>query len=292
MKKVIYSLYIDIPENELVPHRPMFWHLEKKDKNVVTKEELKKHYQRLFKCKIDYANHLGVDFKMFEVDKMYIDFKKYIQSNFPEIKSYDIINFYKIHLLYKLAETYDEILYLDFDTIPTTSESFFEKWNFKNGVCVLDNTHKIKEFRQIYQPQSIRSPTAKYYNAQAMLIERGFNPFNKVINTGIIGIDKDHLTKLAYFDNFKEDIDLMTSLRKQIDLFPKKVVESFGYDNETLFSYHLFSKDIKTQWLDDEWHFFYDTEFHIPKNRKIIHAINKKFDFVWRYYDKNMHGLF
>ena len=37
MKKVIYSLYIDIPENELVPHTPMFWHLEKKDKNFVTK---------------------------------------------------------------------------------------------------------------------------------------------------------------------------------------------------------------------------------------------------------------
>jgi hypothetical protein len=35
-----------------------------------------------------------------------------------------------------------------------------------------------------------------------MLIEKGLNPKNKVINTGIIGANKEHIKQLKYFDNF------------------------------------------------------------------------------------------
>ena len=33
--------------------------------------------------------------------------------------------------------------------------------------------------------------------------------------------------------------------------------------------------------LNSQWeHYFYDTELHIPKETKIVHAINKEFDYV------------
>ena len=49
--------------------------------------------------------------------------------------TYEIVNFYKIYLLDKLAEEYDEILYLDFDAIPVTNDNFFEYWDLTKASC-------------------------------------------------------------------------------------------------------------------------------------------------------------
>ena len=67
-----------------------------------------------------------------------------------------------------------------------------------------------------------------------MLVEKGFSPKNYVINTGIIGANKEYLSKLKYFDNFDGDLNMMNNLRNDHGLFPKKIVDFFGYDNETL----------------------------------------------------------
>ena len=46
----------------------------------------------------------------------------------------------------------------------------------------------------------IRSPSKQnIFNAQAMLIATNNNPKNDVINTGIVGINKEHLNKLDFF---------------------------------------------------------------------------------------------
>ena len=134
------------------------------------------------------------------------------------------------------------------------------------------------------QTQTIRSPTAKYYNAQAMLIEKGLSPINKVINTGIIGANKEHINKLKYFDDFDNDIKTMKNLTTNYDVFPKKIVDFFGYDNETLFSVKLNEHNVPVQWLDNKWHYFFDRQGFIPKETKFVHAINKKFDICWRRY--------
>jgi hypothetical protein len=175
--------------------------------------------------------------------------------------------------------------------VPVTKDSFFDAWDLTKGICVLNNNKSVnKKNRKIHEikNQSVRSPTAKYFNAQAMLIETGHSPVNDVINTGIIGINKEHLNQLSYFKNFREDLDLMSELRddKSYDLFPKNIVDIFGYDNETLFSYKLKSNNVNVQWLDNKWHNFYDLEYYIPKDTKLIHVINKRFEYVWRFYEK------
>ena len=75
--------------------------------------------------------------------------------------------------------------------------TFFEELDIfgvfnKKGIAVLNNNNKINTIEQItdtsYKKTMNRSPSSKYYNAQAMLFELGLSTKNDVINTGIIGI--------------------------------------------------------------------------------------------------------
>ena len=275
MKRIIYSLYIDVPENEFVDNI---------ETNLNTKKQFKDNYINLLANKQWYANQLIVDFKIFEYED-YIEYYNYFKKKYPYITTYNIINFYKLHLLCELSKSYDEILYLDFDVVCLTNENFFETWNLNKGICVYNNSSLVKTIEAVTErSQTIRSPTSKYYNTQAMLIEKGLNPKNKVINTGIIGATKDHINQLKYFDDFDNDLSIMTKLQSNFDIFPKKIVDFFGYDNETLFSVKLIENNVPVQWLDNQWHYFFDTQGFIPKETKFVHTINKKFDVVWRRY--------
>jgi len=119
-----------------------------------------------------------------------------------------------------------------------------------------------------------------------MLLEGNYSPNNDVINTGIIGARKEDVINLDYFGDFKDIIALMTSLRKDTSgLYPQNIIDMFRYDNETIFSYKKEINNIDIQWLDDKWHYFFDKQNHIPKDTKIVHAICKDFDKVWKRYD-------
>ena len=271
MNRLIFSLYVEVPDNQFV---------DNVETNLNTKKQMNENHQRLIDCKKEYADSIGVDFVM--VNK-YLDYYDEMKSKYPFLTTYNIINFYKIYLLYKFSSKYDEILYLDFDVVPNTKENFFEVWDLSKGVAVLNNNDKVLRMSQITETtQTIRSPTAKYYNTQAMLLDMGMKTENDVINTGIIGINKSNLFKLGYFNNFDQDMIKMTQLRFDTSVFPKKIVDYFGYDNETLFGVKLKQNDVSVQWLDDKWHYFFDNWLFIPKDTKLIHAINKRFDIVWR----------
>ena len=285
LKRVIYSLYIDIPENELDFFDKNIIKKNTTPTNLNTKQKLKENYSKLIACKEWYANQIGVPFIMFEYDSDFISYQKELQEKYPFITTYNVVNFYKLKLLYELSKKYDEILYLDFDVVPLTNENFFDVWDLDKGIAVLHNNHKVKDMRAITEySQTIRSPTSKYYNSQAILLEKNLSPTNDVINTGIIGVNKNHLNNLKYFDDFDSDIKMMTDLKNNYDIFPKKIVDFFGYDNETLFSVKLKEHNVPVQWLDNKWHYFFDKELFIPEDVKLVHAINKRFDIVWRKY--------
>ena len=271
MKKLIYSIYIEVPDNEFVDNQKT---------NLNTKKQLKENYQRLLDCKQEYANSIGADFLLVNKYKEYYDEMK---SKYPFLTTYNIINFYKIFLLYKFSSKYDQMLYLDFDVVPNTTEDFFVVWDLSKGIAIANNNNKVAKIENISETsQTIRSPNSKYYNAQAMLLHKGFSSEVDVVNTGIIGIDKSHLYKLQYFNNFDQDMIQMTQLKFDTSMFPKKIVDYFGYDNETLFSVKLKEHNIPVQWLDDKWHYFFYDNLFIPRNTKLIHTINKRFDIVWR----------
>ena len=280
MKRVIYSLYVDVPATEHYGQSK-----QKSDtvaKAQITVKAFKKHYKRLIESKQKYADAIGATFIMFENDKRYMTYEKNLRKDFPELTGYEIVNFYKIHLLYELAKKYDEILYLDFDAVPVTTESFFDIWDIQNHIAVYNQNHMIVKNREV--KQSIRSPSAKYFNCQAMLIEKGFDPNNDVINTAIIGASKEQILKLDFFGGFKDTIDLMKKLRTdKSGLYPQNILDMFRYDNETIFSYKVNVNKVGIQWLDRRWHYFLDTQHFVPKETKIVHCVCKDFDIVWRY---------
>ena len=280
MKRVIYSVYVDVPSEEHYGQSKQ--RNDTTEKADITVNAFKKHYDKLVNTKITYAEYCESDFIMFEYDDQYKTFETNFKKDFPELTGYEIINFYKIHLLYHLAENYDEILYLDFDAVPLTDESFFDRWDLSKGICVYNNNSMIEKDRLVNH--SIRSPSAKYFNCQAMLIDKGLGARNDVINTGIIGASREDILKLDFFGGFKDTIDLMTRLRSDTSLYPQNIVDMFRYDNETIFSYKREINKIKLQWLDNEWHYFLDTQNFIPKETKIVHCVCKDFDLVWRRY--------
>ena len=271
MNRLIFSLYVEVPDNEFV---------DNVETNLNTKKEMNDNYQKLVDCKKQYADSIGVDFVMVNKFKEYYDEMK---SKYPFLTTYNIINFYKIYLLYKFSSKYDEILFLDFDVVPNTKENFFEVWDLSKGVAILNNNDKVMRLDELTESnQTIRSPTSKYYNTKAMLFDMGMKTENDVVNTGIIGINKSNLYKLAYFNTFDQDMIKMTQLKFDTSVFPKKVVGYFGYDNETLFGVKIKENNVPVQWLDDKWHYFFDKWLFIPEDTKLIHAINKRFDIVWR----------
>ena len=282
MKRVIYSVYVNVPPKEHFGNSKN--QHDTVDKANVTINAFEKHYDKLVECKLTYAEHCESEFIMFTDDEQYRQFKRNFLLDFPELTEYEVINFYKIHLLTDLARKYDEILYLDFDVVPLTDEVFFDVWDLSKGICVYNNNKQVIRNRNV--SHSIRSPSAKYFNCQAMLIDGSYNPRNDVINTGIIGARKEDVISLDYFGKFKDTIDLMTKLRtEKNDLYPQNIIDMFRYDNETIFSYKKEINNINVQWLDDKWHYFFDKQGYIPRETRFVHAICKDFDKVWERYD-------
>ena len=307
MQRVVYSLYIDIPKEEIDIFDKNL--LKKGDTpiNINTKNKFKIHYGDLCASKEYYAKQIGADFKMFEYGPDYIVYANQLKEKYPYLTTYNIINFYKIHLMYELGKYYDEILYLDFDVVPIQNINFFEHWDLTKGIAVLNNNDRTLPIESVTDTsQTIRSPSSKYFNAQAMLFEKNMSTENDVINTGIVGINKDHLNKLDYFKQFEDNLTLMKHLKIQIreeviiddetgetnikkhndkyvtNIFPDKVRQYFGWDNETLFSVKLNENNVPVQWLDDKWHYFLYIQGFIPKETILCHTINKDFDLVWR----------
>ena len=283
MSRVIFSLYIDIPTDEIDIFDKNILKEGHVPTNIKTKNQFAKHYGDLRACKQIYADAIGADFMMYEFNTNFTLWSERMKQEYPYLTMYNIINFYKIHLMYELAMKYDEILFLDFDVVPMQNINFFDTWDLTKGIAVLNNNEKITKIENVTDTsQTIRSPSSKYFNAQAMLLEKGLSPKNDVINTGIVGINKDHLIKLNYFGNFKNDLDMMTKLKDDSDMFPEKVLQYFGWDNETLFSVKLQENNVPVQWLDNKWHYFLYHQGFIPKETILCHTINKDFDLVWR----------
>jgi len=299
MKRVIFSLYIDIPEKDL-DYQPPFY---KDDipKTLRTKLKMREYYSWLKENHEKYAETIGVEYKIFEYGEKWLSFKRNFNEKYPFITEYNIVNFYKIHLLYELCEVYDEVLYLDFDVVPTTTESFFDVWNIKeNGnIIKISDENEMKQIKKIndirensfrYKSESVigrdfiannRSPTAKYWNCRALCLEKGYGGKVEVFNTGIIGTSKKYLDQLSYWENFDSLLKEMTQLKEDKDSpWLDWMKGIFGWDNETIWSFKTKENNVKTTFLDEKWHYIITKWNYIPKDTALVHVINKDFEFV------------
>lgn len=292
VKRIVFSLYIDIPKEDLDWQPPHHGHTMPKTEH--TKIEFQKHASWLKEMHIKYCDSIGVEYKLFEYDVAYREYRDWFLETYPQITHYNIVNFYKIHCMYELAKEYDEILYLDYDVVPVTTENFFDAFNLNEGFAIMEGlapTQKPfpKEPRTLIRRclewmPSIRSPAAKWWNCKALAVLTGLSSKQEdiyVFNTGIVGASKKQLQKLDYFGNFDETLELMDELKANEDeMWPECLQQLFGWDNETIWAYKTKLNDVKWTKLGGQWHHFMDKENHIPKSAKFIHVINKNFDYV------------
>ena len=296
--RVIFSVYIDFEETDFEINADF-------NKNIENKNEFKNNYDFLKRRHEEYAEHLGIKYILYENDDKWKDYRSYFEKNYPFISKYNIINFYKIQLMYDLSEIYDEVLYLDFDVVPLTKENIFKAIGTNNGIACKINHERnprnyftfvspkiIKETEEWYQKTGItfseRDPRAKYWNCKALLIEAGYDGENDVYNTGIVLANKYYLKKLRYFENFKDTLEFMHEVKSQESIFPKFIQKSFGYDNETLFSFKMKVNKMKLVEIDDKWHWPYRRTINfIPKETKMVHVICKNFEYVKKYVEKH-----
>jgi hypothetical protein len=239
------------------------------------------NYDWLRSLQKEYADKCGADYKLYEYDDNYIKFQDLYFKNRPYITTYNILNFYKIWLMYENID-YDEILYLDFDVIPITNKNIFEELDFETGILCRVN-HEGEISTKDTSTHTVRSPRAKWWNTRELLLDDGFNGENDVYNTGIVGASKIQLDKLAYFENFEKKLDMMHD-KVNDTMYPEKIRSMFGYDNETLFSYLMQLNDVQLNKLSSTWHFIMNHKFSfISSESKMIHVINKDFDYAKDY---------
>ena len=289
MKKVVYSVFIDIPEDKL--DNPGWFEdgvQVKTDKSLETKNALKDNKWKIIKKQEAYAKSIKADYLCIDCPDLYSDWANEFRETYPQISEYDIINFYKHWYMKVFSEKYDAVCYLDFDVIPNTDEDIFEAHDINNKFgCANSNDRAIwgKKVSPSEYNTCIRNPATKYWNAHAMLMADGHDPENDVFNTGIMVASSKIIKKLGYFNDMKENLNLMTELKEEEDsMYPHNIQRVFGYDNETLFSYLVKSKEIEVEYLNGPWHYIIDEKFdsikRVDPSAKMYHFINKKMEWV------------
>ena len=94
MKRIIYTLYIEIPKDDIDIFDKNLLKEGDTPVNVRTKNQFKLHYGDLCAVKEMYANKIGADFKLYEYDTDFMIYHSKMKTKYPFLTMYNIINFY------------------------------------------------------------------------------------------------------------------------------------------------------------------------------------------------------
>lgn len=286
MKKIIFSIYIDIPEH-LLDETGYSKHARTNKHRVnragETKDKLATYKNKLLWTQKAYADSVDADYKLFSFDKQFVDYYIYCKGVYENLPMYHIVNYYKNHLLQVLSYDYDAVFYADIDVIPRTEEDIFEVHDMNK--LYAKNNNELAEWGKhsdLTKYNSCdRNPAIKYWNCYALLLEHGFDPENNTINTGTIIGGSEAIQSMDWNGEFEGLIGKLKALQEDEEtMFPPALHERFAFDNETMFSYLVESKNLNYDTLADEWHGRLPDDA-IDPTHKMIHAINKKFELIW-----------
>lgn len=280
MKNVIYSFYTDIEDNTLRNNSHFYG--DKISKAEKTRSQFIKYKNRLLNSKTEYAKICDADFIFFD--------------DIPD-KDFDSINFYKHKLMEDLIKDYDNVLYLDFDVIPNTNESFFKVHDMtKINVHAVNSTKKNTWSNEALKSKHDYEYVMKVHFDQyhmyckamcklAMLaIGDIYSHDYHVVNTGIIGGSSESLSQLRMTERLNE-LSVLIEKVKIEKYFGENVTNHFFSNNEVFFSYILDKYKLNWYNLPFEWHHYH---YHMPNEHKIfyknkllkakmIHMIDKDF---------------
>ena len=274
MKRIIFSVYDDIE-------------IAEDTHNKFSQFQIKEYWDRLVGSKQNYAEHIGVEFKLFHNTMK--DFNVDADVEFTKV------NIYKHHLMAELAKEYDEVMYVDMDVIFNTSENVFEKLDLSQGIHVKDQDDKIiSKNSKGLSAETIgkRNATLKYHITKDLLDGKD----NHVINTGIMIGQAKHIKKIKYIKRIKAAINKIEKIKKENNVgIDFNFLRLYYYpNNEALFSYVIEKHNIPYVIMDDEWHNIVDHEPRdcTVKSSKINHLVNKKFNTVFNDKTKCIYSIY
>ena len=187
---------------------------------------LKKYFNDLIDNKREYADKIGVDFKFFHNEMK--DFDVDTSLEFTKV------NLYKHHLYAKMAEEYDEVLYVDTDVLFNTDENIFDAHDLSKGIHVKDQDDKIisrEKSEVLLSFVGLRSPILKYFITKDLLDGKECH----VINTGIMLGRSEDILNIKFIERMKEAIEKINVLKTK-----KNLINALYYpNNESIFSYIL-----------------------------------------------------
>lgn len=259
VKRIVFSIYSQLPTHERVTD--------------YSTAQFKKYYHRLYESKDEYAKLCSADFLLVTPNEM----------------SYIDLQHYKIIMMERFAETYDEVLYLDFDVIPITRQNFFDVFDLSK-ICVLnENTNHIIE-KEIVNHQytdwqgDLSSSVNNYKKYVSQKLQRdkyhrcskAFAKREMLFNDDIISYD-EHIVNTGILAGNKKSI---STLKYEERLDSMKLLSDFN-NNEIFLSYLLEKYNIPFTNIGYNWHRVYDDLDTDLECSKMIHVINKRFEDVY-----------
>lgn len=270
--KVIFSLYLDLPEDPNADQATFV-----KDKTTKYQFEHRRH--QLVDCHHKYAQQIGVEYIHLLNDQKCLLLMNDLKNKYPYLSPFDIVNFIKHNIMIELSKQYDHVCYFDLDIVPNTSDSIFDAFPLETFNVPESNTDALwGKLNTNNYKHDIRNPATKYWNAHAMLSHVDLPPDQNVYNTGIMLATSDLITQLDYFGTFTDDLELMTYLKNDpSSIYPKAIQRVFNYDNETLFSYKVIKNNVPITTLGSDWHCALKDGMEAPQ-AKVYHVIDKYFE--------------
>ena len=252
MKRIIYSVYTSIIQE----------HVSSSDYKKSQFEKYKKHLEKSQK---DYALLCNADY----------DLEITTETN------YDNIQFDKIKKLEYFSQYYDEVLYLDFDVVPITKINMFDHFNF-NSICSfsIDRTPEPQVMRWALEGNGFDGMNMyiKTCAKNAMLLLDEVVGSSTLINTGVIGGNKQSIEKLDFNNRFDEIISVLEQAKTDT-LYPEEISKLWKPNNEVFVSYLVERFDIAFTNIGLPWNFLLDAYHPKPSPAAhMLHHVNKQFE--------------
>jgi len=254
VKKIIFSQYAVKPVDE---------HTSSSD---YKRAQFAKYQSRLEESQKEYALLCNADYECFKTPKT----------------NYDLIQFDKLHLFEELAQTYDEVLYLDMDVVPQTNVNFFEHHDL-DFIQALSYDRTPKSFDKLnwklkHDNFDRFNVYAKTCCKQAMLLLHDFTGNTHIINTGVLGGNKKSIEEL----NFKERLDECYKTFHEAhsdNLFPSEIYKTWRPNNECFITFIVDLFNVKFNNVGIHWNFCLDDYSPKPTPAAhFLHHIRKEFE--------------
>lgn len=227
-----------------------------------------KYKDKLINCKKEYAEFCGADFILVDTNK----------NDFVDIQ------FEKIRLLEKYANSYDELLYLDFDVVPKKSARNIFEVHDTSKICMhpLNRPLNALQMRRFLSRADFDSQNMFIKNCakKSMLIMDGIVGNESVYNTGVILGNSGIIKQL----NFTKQLDAMNELMEDIrddHMYPNEIGINFVPNNEVYISYLIEKNNIPYHNLSMNWNYILDDIETIPdSSADLYHCVSKEFELI------------